>query len=125
VGAGHGEAALEPRDLRQQVAAVEDRQPEPARLRELRVLVPDRGRDDELRAIRQVRRVVPDRRLDPSAAEALDVRRLGPVGPADGRAERVRHEGQPAHPGAADPDEVKPAAGPVRGAHRGATLAAW
>ena len=62
--------------------------------------------------------------LDPGGAQPLAVRRLGAVGARHLGAQRARDERQAAHPGAADPDEVQPPAGPWSAGHSARTLAA-
>ena len=109
--------APQPRHLAEQVAAVEHRRTALARPRELRVVVADRGRDDDLRPLGHVRGVVPDRRLDPGVPQQRDVARLGLVRARDLGAERACDQREPAHPRAPDADEVEPAAGPWRRAH--------
>ena len=63
------------------------------------------------------------RRLARSRRRAgAERRRLGAVGARHVGAQRLRHQRQPAHPGAADPDEMQGAAGEGRFVHRGRTL---
>ena len=84
---------------------------------QLDVLGRDRGRDDDVGAGGNGRGVVADDRLDAGCPEPLEIGRLNPVGARNGMSERPADERQPAHPGAADRDEVQGAG--VRG-HCGA-----
>ena len=119
VGPRDRDAALQPGRFGEQVAAMQHPQPALAREHELGVVLRDRRRHhDLLGAVGQVRRVVADRGLETGLAQALAVRRIGTVRSRDLRAERPCDEGEAAHPGAADADEVEPAAGPLRAAHR-------
>jgi len=79
---------------------------------QLRVVGADRGRDDDLGPLGQVGGVVAERRLDPGRAQALHIRGVGAVAAGDGGAEAGADQGQAAHPGAADADEVQPASTP-------------
>ena len=80
---------------------------------QLDVLRRDRGRDDDVGAGGNGRGIVADGRLDAGCPEPLEIGRLNPVGARNGMSERLADERQPAHPGAADRDEVQGAG--VRG----------
>ena len=107
VGAGDRDRRPQPGELGEQVGAVQLA----LRDRALRVLRADRGRVDDLGALRHVARVVTDDRLDPGLAQPLRVGRAArAVRARHRRAELLRDQRQPAHPRAADADEVQ---GPV------------
>ena len=120
---GHRDRRPQARDLAEQVGAVQLTQAALARRHALRVVRRDRARDDDLGALGDVRGIVPGRRHDPGRPQ---VRRVGrPVGASHFGAECACDDGEAAHPGAADADEVQPPAGPWRGVgHPAATLAA-
>jgi len=60
---------------------------------------------------------VADHRVDPVLSESRRVGRLSSVGSRHLRAECARHERETTHARAADPDEMKPAASPVKCVH--------
>jgi hypothetical protein len=106
VGAGDGDRRAQPRQLGEQVGAVQLAR----RDRTLGVLRADRSRVDDLGALRDVGRVVPDDGLDPRLAQPRRVGgAAGAVGAGHRRAELLRHEREPAHARAADAHEVQAA----------------
>ncbi len=115
VGAGDRDRRPQPRDLAQQVGAVQLALAALAGDRALRVVGRDRARDHELGVRGHVGGVVPGRGDDPVLAQGPRVGGVGrAVGAGHRRAERVGDEREAAHPGAAHADEVQPAAGPGR-----------
>src|SRR6266511_710079 len=84
-----------------------------ARPHELGVVLRHRGGHDDLGIAGHGVGVVPQPGGNPRGAEASEVRAIGAVRAAHGGAEAVTHQGQAAHPGAADGDEVKLALGPI------------
>ena len=111
MGAGDRDQPLLGAELGEQLTAVDRLDPALAGERQLRVVLGDRGRDDDLGPLGQVGGVVADDRLQPRLAQALHIRGVGPVAAGDGGAEPGADQRQAAHPGPADPDEVQPAPG--------------
>ena len=103
VRAGDGQAALERRDLGEQIGPVQLA----ARRHALGILGRDRGRVDDLGAGGHVLGGVADPRLDPVLAQPGRVGRLGAIRAGDPGPERAGDQGQAAHAGAADADEVQ------------------
>jgi hypothetical protein len=102
---GDCDGGPQPRDLAEQLGAVQLRCARPA----LGVVGRDRTRDHDLSARWDVGGVMgPD--LDAGVAQVRRIRRA--VGAGHLGTERPRHARQPAHPGAADADEVELAARP-------------
>ena len=110
VGPGHGQAALDRGDLSQQLGAV---QLASGGGHALRVLGRNRRRVHDLRAGRDVLGPVAEHGLDPPLAQDLGVARVGTVGARHARTQPIGDQGQPAHAGPADADEVKLAVRPV------------
>jgi hypothetical protein len=120
VGAADRDRRLEPRQLAEQVGAVQLALAPLARDGPLGVVGRDRGGHHDLRLRWHVRGVMTLGRLDPQRAQRREVGRTGrPVRARDRRAERPRDQRQTAHPGAADPDEVQRAAAPWLGRAHG------
>jgi len=110
VGSGYGERPSQHGELSEEIGAVQL----PAAGRSpLGVVARDRRRIDYLGARRHVPGRVADCRLDPVLAQPLGIGGLATIRARHVRAERAGDERQPAHPGAADADEMQPAAGPV------------
>ncbi len=120
VGAADRDRRLQPRELAEQLGAVQLALAALAGDRPLGVLGRDRARDHDLGALRHVGGVVALGRLDPERAQRREVGRAGrAVGAGDRRAERAGDERQAAHAGAADADEVQRAAAPWLGRAHG------
>ena len=119
VRAGDRDRRAQPGELAEQVGAVQLAQAALARSGALGVVGRDRAGDHDLGAVGHVGAVVADRRLDADRAQRAGVGGAGgAVRARDARSERVGDEREPAHPGAADPDEVQLASSPL-GAHGG------
>ena len=106
VGAGDGDAALQPHQLGQHLGAAHHRNAAFARRRQFRIVALDRGGDhDDLRAV-DVLRLVADR--DPRAvlAQTVEIVIVRGVRALHGIAEIEQHLGDAAHADPADPDEV-------------------
>ena len=112
VGAGHGDAATQRRQLSEQIGAVKL---PPGGGLPLGIGRRHGGGVDDLGSRRDVRRGVADRRLDPVLAQPVCIGGLGAIGAGHLGAELAGHQRQPAHPGAAHADEVQPACGPFTG----------
>ena len=108
MGAGDRDAAPQPRDLAQQVPAVQYRKAALAGRGQLGVVLGDRRGHHHLARLGQVRGVMADRGFDPVLAQAPAVGGVGAIGAADVGAQRPRHQREAAHSRAADPDEVEP-----------------
>ena len=106
VGAGDGDAALQPHQLGQHLGAAHHRNAPFARRRQFRIVALDRGGDhDDLRAV-DVLRLVADRDLRAVLAQTVEIVIVGGVRALHGIAEIEQHLGDTAHADPADPDEV-------------------
>ena len=122
---GDGDQPLQRAELRQQLTSMKHALAALARPRQLRIVLADRGRDDDLGPPRHRVGVVADPRLDAHLPQAPQVRALGAIRAAHHRSELAADECQPAHPRATDRDEVELSLLPVPLAHgRAAPLAA-
>ena len=103
VRARDGDHAAHRHGLGEQLPAVVD----PGRRDDLGQRGGNRRGDDQLGTGRGVRGVVADLRRDAGRAQLVEVRGLGRVAAAHLGAQRLRDQGEPAHAGAADADEVQ------------------
>ena len=114
VRSGDGDEPLRRAQFGQEFAPVHDSLAALAGDRKLRVVGSNRRRDDDVRVRRHRRGVVPDAGLEPGCPEVIHIRPLGAVGARDRSAQPPADEGESAHAGATDGDEVKLSIAPVR-----------
>ena len=108
VAAGHGDAELDPHQLREQLAPGDHGQPAAPRFGEFGVVAGDRrAGHDRLRVSEVVRRVA-DADRGSEAGQPLRDGRLANIGTGHGVSEIKQDLGDPAHADPSDPDEVEP-----------------
>ncbi len=106
MGAGDGDAALQPHQLGQHLGPADHRQAQLARGEKLGIVALDRGRDHDDLGLAEILRLVADEGGDALVGEALDVGAVGGVRALHLVAEIVQHLGDAGHADAADADEM-------------------
>ena len=102
---GHADAVGRGHDVGQHVGPVTYAQPAAARGSQLRLVVGDRARDDDLHVPVQVRGIVADLRVDALGAQLLD-RGGGAIASRDRSAVALQHARDARHAGATDAHQV-------------------
>ena len=104
--AGDRDALLEAHELGQHLGAADDRNSSRAGCGQLRIVAPDRARDDDDRRRAQIGRIVADEHFCAVLAQALDVGVVARVRALHGVPEVDEDLGDARHADAADADEV-------------------